>query len=154
MSEAIRGPLRLDAADAAEIEADAWGDIVLREAQIKVAADVGSSQTGEARSNAAQEILTGLPEGLADITPPNLRWLGGKTWIHFRGMELKTQDEITVEIINAIGGPLDCSILRNPEPGKNLGANIYRMVTISEYEVRAWDPSLAEDWTKTRPSKP
>jgi hypothetical protein len=154
LSEAIRGPLRVDSADPAEVEADAWGDFDLRKANIQVSADAASSQTNEARTSAAQEILTGLPEALADITPSNLRWLGGKTWIHFRGMQLETQEEITVELINAVAGPLDCSILRNPERGKNLGANIYKMATVSDYGVRAWDPSRTEDWTNEESSKP
>lgn len=153
LSEAIRGPLRIDSVEPAEVETDAWGDLDLRKAEIKFAADVATSQKDDARSDAAQEILTGLPEGIADITPSNLRWLGGKTWIHFRGMQLKTQEEVTVEIINAINGPLDCTALRSPVTGKNVGANVYRMVHISQYEVRAWDPSRAEDWTKARPGK-
>lgn len=153
LSEAIRGPLRIDSVEPAEVETDAWGDLDLRKAEIKFAADVATSQKDDARSDAAQEILTGLPEGIADITPSNLRWLGGKTWIHFRGMQLKTQEEVTVEIINAINGPLDCTALRSPVPGKNVGANVYRMVHISQYEVRTWDPSRAEDWTKARSGK-
>jgi len=154
LSEAIRGALRIDSTDPAETEADAWGDYALREAEVKVLADAASSQTGDAREEASQEILTGLPEALRDITLPNLRWLGGKTWIHFRGMKQKTQDEITVELINAISGPLDCSVLLSPKPGLNLAASIYRMASATNYEIRDWDPSLSEDWTKERNTKP
>ena len=153
LSEAIRGPLRIDSTDPTETEVDAWGEYDLRKAEIQVLADAASSQTGEARAEASQEILTGLPEALSDITLQNLRWLGGKTWIHFRGMNQKTQDEITVELINAISGPLDCSILRNPKPGLNLAASIYRMASATNYEVRNWDPSLSEDWTKEQPKR-
>jgi hypothetical protein len=151
LSEAIRGALRIDSTDPAETEVDAWGDYALREAEVKVLTDAASSQTGDARAEASQEILTGLPEALSDITLSNLRWLGGKTWIHFRGMKQKTQDEITVELINAISGPLDCSILLSPKPGLNLAASIYRMASATNYEIRDWDPSLSEDWTKERP---
>ncbi len=150
LSEAIRGPLRLDSIDPAETEVDAWGDLALRKAEVKDLTDTARSQTSGARAEASQEILTGLPEALRDISVSNLRWLGGKTWIHFRGMNQKTQDEITVELINAISGPLDCSILRNPKPGLNLAASIYRMASATSYEVRDWDPLLSEDWTKER----
>ncbi len=153
LSEAIRGPLRIDSTDPTETEVDAWGEYDLRKAEIQVLADAASAQTGEARAEASQEILTGLPEALSDVTLQNLRWLGGKTWIHFRGMNQKTQDEITVELINAISGPLDCSILRNPKPGLNLAASIYRMASATNYEVRNWDPSLSEDWTKEQPKR-
>lgn len=154
LSEAIRGALRIDSIDPAETEVDAWGDYALREAEVKVLADAASAATGEARAEAAQEILIGLPEALSDITLSNLRWLGGKTWIHFRGMKQKTQDEITVELINAISGPLDCSILLNPKPGLNLAASIYRMASATNYEIRDWDPSRSEDWTNERSTKP
>ena len=148
LSEAIRGPLHVDLTDPAETEVDAWGEYDLRRAEIQVLTDVARSQTLKARVDASQELLAGLPEALNDVDTSNLKWLGGKTWIHFRGMNQKTQDEITVELINAISGPLDCSILRNPKPGLNLAASIYRMASATNYEVRNWDPSLSEDWTK------
>jgi hypothetical protein len=150
LSEAIRGPLRIDPLDPAEIEVDAWGEYDLRRAAIKVATDTATSQIGDARSSATDEVLLGLPEGLSNIVPSNLRWLGGKTWIHFRGMELKTQAEITVEIINSVNGSLDCSTLRRPQSGINLSAMVYRMKSVTNYEVRVWDPSLTEDWTKEK----
>ena len=151
LSEAIRGALRIDSADPAENEVDAWGEYVLRKAEVKVLTDTARSQTSEARVDASQEILNRLPEALSDIMLPNLHWLGGKTWIHYRGMKLETQNEVTVELINAISGPLDCSILLSPKPGLNLAASIYRMASAADYEVRDWDPSLSEDWTKERP---
>ena len=151
LSQAIRGPLHVDLTDPAETEADAWSEFELRRAQIKVLTDAARSQTPMARVDASQEVLAGLPEALFDVSPPNLKWLGGTTWIHYRGMKLETQAEITVEIINAVPGTLDCSVLRSPVPGKNVSADIYRMTSASEYKVRPWDPLLTSDWTTERP---